>query len=259
MKIAGCVEYDGLRFCGWQIQHGQGTVQESLENAVSSIADHRVTVHGAGRTDSGVHACGQIFHFETENRRSDNSWLMGINSKLPEGVSLVWTVPVDDSFHARFSALSRSYRYILLNRRVRPGFLAGRTGWYPRSLDVECMNESAQVLVGTHDFSAFRSAQCSNKVPTKHIMRLEVQRKDDWVWLDVEANGFLHHMVRNITGTLLAIGCGDKKPEWIHDVLIGQDRTKAGVTVPAHGLYFVKVTYPEQYPLPDSPAACRFW
>ncbi len=259
MRIAGCVEYDGSRFCGWQIQHGQFTVQEALESAASQIADHRVRVHGAGRTDSGVHACGQIFHFDTTSERSKHSWVMGINSKLPEGISLIWTTAVPEAFHARFSALSRKYRYILLNRRVRPGFLIGKTGWYPRQLNVATMNECARMLEGEHDFSAFRSAQCSNKVSTKRVITAEVKRNDDWVWIDIEANGFLHHMVRNITGTLLAVGSGDRDPNWMREVMAGKDRTKAGVTAPADGLYFIGVSYPEEFSLPESPAACRFW
>ena len=259
MRIAGCVEYDGSIFSGWQIQHGHRTVQEEIESAVSKIADHTVAVHGAGRTDSGVHACGQIFHFDTSSHRAEHSWVLGVNSELPNGISLIWTVAVPDSFHARFSAISRSYRYIILNRRVRPSYLSGKTGWYPRSLDVEKMNESAQMLVGTHDFSAFRSAQCSNKVPTKCIVRINVQRNQDWVWIDVVANGFLHHMVRNITGTLLAVGCGDRDSAWMREVLVNRDRKRAGVTAPADGLYFVNVNYPDEFSLPASPAACRFW
>ncbi len=259
MRIAGCVEYDGSRFCGWQVQHGQYTVQEALESAASHIADHRVRVHGAGRTDSGVHACGQIFHFDTDSERSEHSWVMGINSKLPEGVSLIWTAAVPQTFHARFSALSRRYRYILLNRRVRPGSLIGKTGWYSRKLDVASMNGCAQMLRGEHDFSAFRSAQCSNKVATKRIITIDVKRNDEWVWIDVEANGFLHNMVRIITGTLLAVGSGDRDSDWMRKVLVSKDRTKAGVTVPADGLYFVNVKYPQEFNLPESPPACRFW
>lgn len=259
MRIAGCVEYDGSGFCGWQVQHGQRTVQEEMESALSCVADHRVTAHGAGRTDSGVHACGQIFHFDTVSRRSEHSWVLGVNSELPEGISLLWTAEVSNSFHARFSATSRTYRYIILNRRVRPSYLIGRTGWYPRNLDADRMNEGAQVLAGTHDFSAFRSAQCSNRVPTKCIVRIDVRRQHNWVWIDIEANGFLHHMVRNITGTLLAVGCGDRDAQWMREVLDSRDRKKAGVTAPANGLYFVNVNYPDRYTLPASPAACRFW
>lgn len=253
------MEYDGTGFCGWQVQHGQYTVQEALESAISHIADHRVQVHGAGRTDSGVHACGQIFHFDTDSARSEHSWVMGINSKLPKQASLLWVKVVPETFHARFSAISRRYRYILLNRRARPGAMTGKTGWYPRALDVERMNGCAQNLLGEHDFSAFRSAQCSNKVTTKRIVAIDVKRCDDWVWIDVEATGFLHNMVRIIAGTLVEVGCGDRDSDWVCEVLAGKDRTKAGVTVPADGLYFVNVRYPLEFSLPAPPAAFRFW
>lgn len=259
MKVAACVEYDGSEFCGWQIQKGHPSVQQTVESALSSIANHTVRVHCAGRTDTGVHACGQIFHFETSSHRSDHSWVMGTNSIMPNSISLMWTTPVESSFHARFSAVSRTYRYILLNRKVRPSYLSKKTGWFGPYLDVERMNSAAAMLVGEYDFSAFRSSQCSNKVPVKTVYSLSVGRCDNWLWIDVEANGFLHHMVRNITGALLNVGTGDQEPEWVKHVLEERDRTKAGVTVPPDGLYFVKVKYPEKYSLPASPKACRFW
>ena len=259
MKIAGCVEYDGSRFCGWQIQHGQPSIQEKLESAVSRVANHDVTIHGAGRTDTGVHACGQIFHFETSSQRSELSWVLGINSLLPDGISVIWTTEVPEHFHSRFSAIRRSYRYIILNRRVRPSYLAQKAGWIRHNLDVEAMHECAQILVGENDFSAFRSAHCSNKVPVKQIYKLDVQRKDEWIWIDIEANGFLHNMVRIITGSLIAVGCGERDLDWMSEVLLSRDRKKAGVTFPPDGLYFVRATYPEEFDLPPSPAACRFW
>lgn len=259
MKIAGCVEYDGSQFCGWQIQEGHPTVQSALENALSNVADHPVRVHCAGRTDTGVHACAQIVHFETESIRSEHSWVMGVNSKLPRGVVLIWTCEVDDSFHARFSALSRKYRYILLNRRVAPGYLSKRVSWYPRKLDFSRMNAAASTLIGTHDFSAFRSARCKNKVPVKTVKAIEVGRCGEWIWIDVEASGFLHHMVRNFVGVLLAIGCGDKEVAWAKEVLERKDRTLAGITAPADGLYFTSVDYPKQYKLPAIPAVCKYW
>ena len=259
MKIAGCVEYDGSKFCGWQIQHGQPSVQSAVEQAFSNIANHKVSVHCAGRTDTGVHACGQIFHFETENQRTEYSWVMGANSKLPEGVTVIWTKEMDQSFHARFSAISRTYRYIILNRRMRPSYLAKKVSWYIRDLDVQRMNSAAQSLIGTHDFSAFRSSHCRSKVAQRSILVLEVNRKNDWVWIDIEANGFLHHMVRNIAGVLLAIGSGACELDWIIEVLNSKNRTKAGVTAPADGLYFVSASYPQHYELPRPRHACRFW
>lgn len=259
MKIAGCVEYDGSQFCGWQVQEGQPSVQGALEKALSSVADHPVRIHCAGRTDTGVHACAQIVHFETESVRNERSWVMGVNSKLPQGVVLIWTCEVDESFHARFSAISRRYRYVILNRRVAPGYLSKRVSWYPRDLDESRMNDAATTLVGTHDFSAFRSARCGNKNPVKTVMAVDVGRCGEWVWIDVEASGFLHHMVRNIAGVLLAIGCRDREAAWAAEVLDCKDRTLAGVTAPADGLYFVSAVYPKQYKLPALPPACRYW
>ncbi len=259
MKIAGCVEYDGSRFCGWQIQHGQPSVQAVVEQALARIADHPVRVHCAGRTDTGVHACGQIIHFDTQSQRTEKSWVLGANSNLPDGVSLIWTRAVNDSFHARFSAISRRYRYVLLNRRVRPAYLAQRVGWYPRPLDVSRMQAASAVFIGTHDFSAFRSARCKNKVPVKTVTCLEVNGCGDWVWLDIEASGFLHHMVRNIVGVLLAIGCGDQVVGWAQQVLECRDRTLGGITAPADGLYFVTASYPSDYELPAVVQPCKYW
>ncbi len=259
MRIAICVEYDGSRFCGWQVQTGQPSVQEHLETAISAVADHEVTIHGAGRTDAGVHACGQMAHFDSPSNRSSHSWTMGANSGLLEGISVLWAHRVDASFHARFSAESRSYRYVILNRPVRPAYLSGRVSWIPRHLDEAKMRAGAAHLVGTHDFSAFRSAHCSNKVPVKHVSEMSINRKGDWVWIDIQANGFLHNMVRIIAGTLIAVGVGDRSIDWVGDVLQGLDRTRAGATSTPDGLYFVSASYPGQYGLPSSPAACRYW
>lgn len=258
-RIAACVEYDGSKFCGWQLQVGQPTVQQAVESALSSIANHPVTVHCAGRTDTGVHACGQMIHFESESHRSDRSWVMGTNSNLPRGVSLLWTKKVSDEFHARFSTLSREYRYVLLNRSVRPSYLEKKVSWFVRDLDVQRMNEAAKQLLGKHDFSAFRSSRCKNRVPTKTIFHIQVHRKQEWVWLDVKADGFLHHMVRIIAGTLIAIGCGNQSTHWAREVLDSRDRTRAGITAPADGLYFARVNYPKKFDLPKAPLACRYW
>jgi len=259
MKIAACVEYDGSRFCGWQVQAGQPTVQAAVEAALSQVANHAVRVHCAGRTDTGVHACGQILHFETPNHRSERSWVLGTNTALPVGVGLIWTREVDASFHARFAAISRTYRYVLLNRRVRPSYLAQRVSWYSRQLNVARMQAAGNALVGTHDFSAFRSARCANKVPVKQVLRVAVNRCDAWIWFDVEANGFLHHMVRNMVGVLLAIGCGDRPVAWVEEVLASRNRTLAAMTASADGLYFVSATYPSVYRLPEAQPPCRFW
>ncbi len=259
MKIAACFEYDGSRFRGWQIQAGQPTVQAAVETALSKIANHPVRVHCAGRTDTGVHASGQIVHFESASRRSDWSWVMGTNSELPNAVSLLWVREMEPSFHARFSALSRRYRYVILNRRVRPSYLARRVGWYPRDLDAGRMRTAAASLIGRHDFSAFRSARCGSTVPMKTVSALDVGHKGAWFWVDIEANGFLHHMVRNIIGVLLMIGCGDRDADWAREVLEAGDRTLAGATAVADGLYFVSATYADQYRLPDMPPPCNYW
>ncbi len=259
MKIAACVEYDGSKFCGWQIQIRQPSVQAAVESALSQIACHPIRVHCAGRTDTGVHACGQIIHFETRSERSEKAWVMGTNSYLPEGVSVIWARQVDASFHARFSAHSRQYRYVLLNRNVRPTYLARRVGWYPRRLDVTRMQTAARALLGTHDFSAYRSARCKNKVPVKTVSQLEIASRGGWIWVDVQASGFLHHMVRNIVGTLIAVGCGDKPVEWPMQVLKQRDRKLAGMTASADGLYFVTASYPDAYELPSKVVPCKFW
>ncbi len=259
MRIAVCIEYDGSLFCGWQLQPGQPTVQEELQRAISSVADHDVIVHGAGRTDSGVHACGQIAHFDTESERSAHSWIMGANAKLPKGISVIWTKSVDPLFHARFSAVSRYYRYIILNRASRPTYLRSKVGWLPRKLDESKMREAAACLIGENDFSAFRSAQCSNKVPVKNVTELTVQRQGDWVWIDIKSSGFLHNMVRIIAGTLCAVGIGDQPPAWVEQVLKSRDRTKAGATVAPGGLYFVSASYPGHYGLLPPPIASRYW
>lgn len=259
MKIAACIEYDGSKFRGWQTQRGEPTVQSAVEQALSSIADEEITVHCAGRTDTGVHACGQVVHFETGAERSARSWVQGANTMLPSGVSLLWTRPVADDFHARFSALSRAYRYVILNRPVRPTYLAGKVAWIHEELDVKRMRSGARCLLGKHDFSAFRSSRCANKVPVKNMQALEVGSQGEWVWMDVEADGFLHHMVRNIAGSLLAVGCGDHEPRWVEEVLQSKDRTRGGVTAAPDGLYFVKAAYPERFALPSPPPACRYW
>ncbi len=259
MRIAGCVEYDGSEFCGWQLQPGQPSVQAAVESALSKVANHPVRVHSAGRTDTGVHALGQIVHFDTDSVRPENAWVMGTNSKLPDSVSLLWTRAVQSTFHARFSATSRSYRYVILNRRGRPGNLARQVAWHAGQLDTERMNSAAKALIGTHDFSAFRAARCSSKNPVKTVTALQVERYQAWVWIDVEASGYLHHMVRNIAGTLLAVGRGEKHIGWAAEVLAGKDRTRAGATATPEGLYFVAAVYPDRYGLPAPARPPKFW
>ena len=250
MRLAGGLEYDGSRFLGWQTQAQEPTIQSCLERAISSVADHSVAVTGSGRTDAGVHALEQVFHFDTESERNERSWLLGINSLLPQGISGLWICPVDDSFHARFSAISRRYSYLILNRQVRPALEAGRATWCREPLDVEAMNAAAQALVGEHDFTSFRASGCQARHPVREIKEISVRRKGPYVTLDVTANAFLYHMVRNIAGSLMAVGRGEQSSEWMGEVLDARDRDSAGVTAAADGLYFVKARYAPTFGLP---------
>lgn len=252
MRLAAGIEYDGSAFCGWQQQQpGVRTVQEAVERAFSKVADHAVTVVCAGRTDAGVHATGQVIHFDTEARRADRSWVLGANANLPEDVTVHWVRPVSDDFHARFSARARRYRYVILNRWVRPAILRRRVTWFHKPLDVERMQAGGQHLLGEHDFSSFRALACQAKSPVRELRLLEVSRAGDFVAIDVVANAFLHHMVRNIAGVLMAVGTGERDPDWVRDLLGVRDRTVAGVTAPADGLYFVRVSYEPHHGLPE--------
>lgn len=249
-RIAFGLEYDGSRFRGFQRQQQRPTVQEVLEDALGAVADHRVTVHCAGRTDTGVHAACQVIHIETDSTRSERAWVLGANSNLPDPVAVRWARFVDDRFHARFSARGRHYRYRILNRWIRPGLHNGRVAWERRPLDAERMHDAAQVLVGEHDFSSFRALGCQAKHAVRELKRIEIQRHGDEVVIDVSANAFLYHMVRNIAGSLNAIGCGERDPGWLASVLEARDRKCAGVTAPAEGLYFMGVDYPDHPELP---------
>lgn len=254
MRIALGLEYDGAPFCGWQYQENVETVQRCVEGALSKVADHPVRVSCAGRTDAGVHATGQVVHFESAAPRSMRSWVLGSNANLPKTISVLWAKPVPDTFHARFSAQRRSYRYVLFNRPVRPTFLAHRVTWEYRPLDVRLMAEAAQYLVGEHDFSSFRALECQAKHPVRILSRLEVTRVNQMVCVDAEANGFLHHMVRNIVGVLAAIGAGERPVRWAREVLAQRNRALGGVTAPPHGLYLTRVQYPPEFELPMSEA-----
>ncbi len=250
MRYALGLEYDGSGFLGWQIQTQGPTIQGCVEQAVAKVADHDIRVFCCGRTDTGVHACCQVAHFDTTAERSERSWVLGVNSQLPPGIAVLWVRQVDEDFHARFAAYSRSYQYRLLNRAVRPALNAGKVGWFRKPLDVTRMHESAQLLMGEHDFSAFRAAGCQATHAVRTIHHISVRRVDDRVMLDVTANGFLYHMVRNIAGSLMAIGAGEQTGEWLAEVLLGRDRTVAAPTAPGEGLYFMGARYPEKYALP---------
>ncbi|MDP6122952.1 MAG: tRNA pseudouridine(38-40) synthase TruA [Arenicellales bacterium] len=259
LRFAASIEYDGSLFCGWQSQQGVPTVQDAVESALTSVADQPVKVVAAGRTDTGVHSIGQIIHFDSQAVRTEDAWLRGGNTHLPPGVSIIWVKSVDDHFHARFGAIERAYRYIILNRPVRPSLYARKAGWDYRYLDCENMQQGAACLVGKHDFSSFRAAGCQASSPCRHLRVLDIHRHGEWVWFDVVADAFLHHMVRNLVGTLSSVGAGLHPPGWIRDVLMSRERSVAGVTAMPDGLYLVRVDYPSQFKLPPPAPICRFW
>lgn len=256
MRIVLGVQYDGSAFRGWQTQQlGVRTVQSVLEQALAKVADHPVRLVCAGRTDAGVHGVAQVAHFDTCAMRSMRSWVLGSNAHLPPDISLSWACEAPDDFHARFSALARRYRYLVINQPQRSALWVKRATWHYRPLDAAWMHRAGQALVGRHDFSAFRAAECQARHPIREILELTVQRYGDGVVLEVEANAFLHHMVRNIAGVLLAIGVGDQPVQWAQEVLERRDRTQAGVTAPADGLYLLAVRYPERFGLPTAIAS----
>lgn len=256
MRFAIGVEYDGSAFFGWQLQRQEPTVQGCLEAALSRVADHDVRLTCSGRTDTGVHALCQVAHFDTHAQRSERSWVLGANTQLPAALSVLWIREVDESFHARFTAYARTYRYVILNRWIRPALDARRVGWCRKPLDAGVMHAAAQALIGEHDFSAFRAAECQARHAVREVKAIAVQREGSRVAIDVTANGFLYHMVRNIAGCLIAIGCGEQPASWLAELLAARDRTRAAPTAPPDGLYFVGARYPRQYDLP--PAEVEF-
>lgn len=246
------IEFDGRHFRGWQTQQlGIASVQATLEAALSRVANHPVIVHGAGRTDAGVHASGMIAHFDSPSLRSERNWLMGVNTGLPETVTLRWLTPIRADFHARFQATARRYHYIIYNHPRRSSHLAGRATWHYQPLDVARMAEAAAHLVGVHDFSAYRAVACQSKRPVRDVHFIDIEQRGPLIRLDIQADGFLHHMVRNIVGVLFAIGQGQAAPAWAAEVLASGDRTKAGLTAPPDGLYFVDAHYPDALPRED--------
>ncbi len=259
-RIAVCVEYNGSAFHGWQKQLSPqlATVQLCLEKALGKVANHPVKLICAGRTDAGVHATGQVVHFDCEIDRGEKAWVRGVTSLLPQGVCLRWARKVEREFHARFSALSRRYRYVIYNHPIRPGIMWQQLTWHVPSLCVEAMDEAGKYLLGEHDFSCFRAAACQSNSPRRDVVELSVKRCGAFIVVDIEANAFLQHMVRNIVGTLLVIGEGREKPEWVRQILQLKDRTKAAVTAPGSGLYLVAVRYPENFALPEMPLGPYF-
>ncbi|MBV2122934.1 MAG: tRNA pseudouridine(38-40) synthase TruA [Candidatus Thiodiazotropha sp. (ex Ctena orbiculata)] len=249
MRVALGVEYDGTAFHGWQFQGDVRSVQESLQIALSKVADHEVTVHCAGRTDTGVHATGQIVHFDTPSVRTERSWVLGTNVNLPADVSICWAKPMPEDFHARFSAIGRHYRYQILNRTYRSALWRDRAVWIHKPLDEQAMHRAAQSLVGTHDFSSYRALGCQAKHPVRTVHSLSVSRQGEMLSIEVHANAFLHHMVRNIAGVLIAIGKGEQSESWADEILALRDRTLGGVTAPPQGLCLTQVDYPEEFAL----------
>lgn len=254
-RIACRIEYDGSRYSGWQAQPQRSinTVQTTLERGLAAVAAAPVRVHCAGRTDTGVHGFAQIIHFEAPVARSAKAWVLGVNANLPPDVRVHWAVAAPADFHARFSALARRYRYLIANTPVRPALLGGQISWQRQPLDHAVMHDAAQCLLGERDFSAFRAATCQSTSPMRNVQSLEVSRRGDLVVVDIKANAFLHHMVRNIVGSLAAVGLGRQPPQWIEQLLQGRDRSVAADTAAAAGLYLVEVEYPPRYGLPPTP------
>ena len=250
MRIALGLEYDGSAFCGWQTQPGGCGVQDHLQRSLSLLADHPIEVTAAGRTDAGVHASAQVVHFDTQATRDTNSWIRGTNSNLHEGARVVWASGVSSEFHARYSALSRTYRYLLLDDSVAPAILRDRVGWFHKPVDVEAMGKAAQVLVGEHDFSSFRDAQCQAKSPVRDLKEVRVERRGTLVVFTFRANAFLHHMIRNIVGSLVYVGAGRERPKWIAELMEKRDRREAAPTFAAGGLYLAGVEYDRAFGLP---------
>jgi len=250
MRIALGLEYDGSRFLGWQTQPGGGTVQDCLEAALATIAGGEVGVTCAGRTDRGVHALEQVVHFDVGVARPDSAWVRGVNAVLPDSVAVQWSREMPPEFHARYAARARTYRYVLLNRAVRPALAARHAGWFHLPLDVAAMRAGARHLVGEHDFSAFRSAECQAPSPVRTLSELEIDARGERIDFVMRANAFLHHMVRNIVGTLVYVGAGRQPPGWVAEVLESRQRARAAPTFAAEGLYLARVEYEPHWGLP---------
>lgn len=249
-RWAAVVEYDGSAYSGWQRQKHSVAVQGKVEQALSRVANEAVALVCAGRTDAGVHATHQVIHFDSAAARQPRNWLLGVNANLPDDIRLRWVGEVDAGFSARFSALKRTYRYIICNRPQRPGLFHRAVTWVEDELDVAAMHRAGQLLLGERDFSSFRAAGCQSNTPFRNVDRIVVRRHGELVALEISANAFLHHMVRNITGALLAVGRGQQPESWLGDLLEWRDRTRAPATAPANGLYLVGVKYPESCGIP---------
>lgn len=252
MRIALGIEYNGAGFYGWQAQRGLVTIQGVLEKALSKVANETIYLHCAGRTDAEVHATGQVVHFDTRAKRHIDAWIWGTNSYLPHNVAVKWSRAVDYSFHARFTATARRYRYFIYNHPIRPAILHGRATWHYYSLDISRMQKALPYLIGEQDFSSFRSSQCNSKTAMRNVIAADIRQHGNFIIFEIEANAFLHHMVRNIVGVLFKIGSGHKDSHWMQEVLNAKSRRAAAETAPPDGLYLIKVTYPEKYSFPLS-------
>ena len=251
MRIAVGVEYDGSQFFGWQSQSEGNTVQDTLQAALTSIANESIAIIAAGRTDTGVHALEQVVHFDSGAERPLSAWVRGVNALLPKSIAVLWSHAMPEEFHARFSAQARSYRYLLINRPVRSAVQYGKVGWFHAPLDLEAMREAGQYLLGEHDFSAFRAAECQAKSPIKNLVQLDIARQGDMIIFDLTAGAFLHHMVRNIVGCLVYVGKGKHPPQWMRQVLQGRDRSLAAPTFAPDGLYLRRIAYDAKWGLPQ--------
>lgn len=254
LRIALGVCYDGSAYHGWQVQQdGLNTIQQQVEKALSIVANQPIVVVCAGRTDAGVHASGQVLHFDTMAYRSDQAWISGVNSNLPYDISITWAKEVNECFHARYGAFARRYRYLIYNHEIRPAILRKAIGWCFQPLDEKRMQVAARFLLGKHNFSSFQGVGCQSKTPIRTIFQIEIFRIQRMVVIEIQANAFLSHMVRNIAGVLVAIGNGGKEPKWAESVLKARDRRQGGATISPNGLYLVEVSYPAEFKLPRIP------
>jgi tRNA pseudouridine38-40 synthase len=258
MRIALGIEYDGQPFYGWQFQRELPTVEGSLQEALGKVANEPICLFCAGRTDAGVHATGQVVHFDTNAKRHIDAWIWGTNSHLPSAIVVKWARHVDYSFHARFKAMSRRYQYIIYNNPIRQAIWNSRATWHYYPLDVSRMQEAANFLIGEQNFTSFRSSQCGSKSPMRKVMDVIIKRQTDFVIIEIEANAFLHHMVRNIVGVLVKIGTGFREPIWMKEVLDAKNRRVAAETAPPDGLYLTHVRYPEPYAFPQTSGLMLF-